>query len=587
MQLKHIRFRIPLVFALLPLFGALVEAQNPRADPLVAIEGLGLVQGSIGYSAWTARPFNQFFNIKYAVAPIGPLRFLAPVRVSPWPGVMNASTPGRPCPQLGRLADVSLVEDCLSLSVFTHNTTDSRPVMVFIHGGGFSEGGASDYGPEYLLEKDIVLVVIQYRLGPLGFLSTGTANIPGNAGMLDMIMALEWVSQNIRFFGGDSSQVTVFGESAGGAAISALLYSPLVRETLFSRAIIQSGSIFSPWATCRSPKEGAIDIARRVGCDRPAESMEDCLRSVPAVSLMQAYNDHRIAQFNITSYADVAGACIVIGEASPFMPKHPKTFARNAISHVELIAGTTSQEGLLFWEAVYRYGLSYDPANMKTSWELFQLVETINDRFGSMSHDGSSTWYQLFNSYLTTEIDRANFTELLPALVDICGNLAIKAPVMQDVVRFAYANTDKVYLYSFDYSGTPSMYNFSASQDFQYPYPNSVFHAEDLFYLFPLGQRLNQQDTEMAKLMVELWTSFATRGVPTAPELTHSWDPVTHFNGPYLKINSQCENRNNYFNEFTASIDKARNDRSAATPRCVLSTSVLIVLTVFIKTIIA
>ncbi|ETN61524.1 glutactin [Anopheles darlingi] len=578
MQLNR-SFRIPIVVALLPLLAALVIAQN-RENPLVAIEGLGLVQGTIGYGAWTARPFSKFFNIKYAVAPIGPLRFLAPVRVSPWPGVMNASAPGRPCPQLGRnISDGPLAEDCLSLSVFTQNTTDSRPVMVYIHGGAFSEGGASDYGPEYLLEKDIVLVVIQYRLGPLGFLSTGTANIPGNAGMLDMIMALEWVSQNIRFFGGDSSQVTVFGESAGGAAVSALLYSPLVRDTLFSRAIIQSGSIFAPWATCRSPKEGAMDIARRVGCDRPAESMEDCLRSVSALSLMQAYNDHKNAQFNITGYPDVAGACIVIGEASPFMPKHPKTFARNAISHVELIAGTTSQEGLMFWEAVYRYGLSYDPANIRTSWELFQLVETINERFGSMSYDGASTWYQLFNSFLTTEIDRANFTEVLPALVDICGNLAIKAPVMQDVTRFAHANVGQVYLYSFDYSGTPSIYNFSANQDLQYPYPNNSFHAEDLFYLFPLGQRLNQQDTEMAKMMVDLWTSFATRGVPTARQLTQGWGPVTHFNGPYLKIDHTSVERNNYFNEFTATIDKARQHRSAAS-RSVLA-SILIVLTMF------
>ncbi|XP_053676821.1 esterase E4-like [Anopheles nili] len=535
----------------------------------VPIEGLGQVMGSETVTARTQQIVYQFLNIPYAAPPVGERRFKAPVPISPWTGVKDVSMPGRACPQLGVTTqnpegNVSDLEDCLSVSVYTKNTTDNRPVMVFIHGGGFVTGAASIFEPDYLLEKDIVLVSIQYRLGPLGFLSTGTANIPGNMAMYDIIAALEWVSSYIRFFGGDRTSVTIFGESAGAAAVSALLYSPTVRDDLFHRAIIQSGSVFAPWATCKSPKEGALDIARRVNCDRPAESMEDCLRSVSALRLMEAYEDHKNTQFNITGFPDVSGACIVIGEASPFMPKHPKTLTRNAFRNVEIMAGTTSQEGLLFWEGVYKYGLSYKPENIQSSWELVQLIDTINERFGAGSNDGSHTWHQLFGTFLTTEIHRANYTELLPGLVDICGNLAIKAPVLQDVTRFAHANPDKVYLYSFDYSGTPSIYNFSNQQDFYYPYHNNSFHAEDLFYLFPLGYRLDQQDTEVAKTMVDLWTTFAMRGRPTASAVQKTWSPVAHFNGPYLKIGKQCEEFQNYFNEFTASTDKARHQRSTA-----------------------
>ncbi|XP_035901434.1 esterase E4-like [Anopheles stephensi] len=542
------------------------RVSSQQNSPIVVIDGLGTVQGTRGRTAWTDREIFKFYNIRYAEAPSGQQRFRNPVPVKPWSGVFNAVFPGKPCPQVGlNITNDSAAEDCLTLSVYTQNITANRPVMVFIHGGAFVVGAASYYEPDYLLEKDIVLVSIQYRLGPLGFLSTGTANIPGNMAMLDMIMALEWVSSYIRFFGGDSTSVTIFGESAGGAAVSALLYSPIVRDDLFHRAIVQSGSIFSPWATCRSPKEGALDIARRVNCDRPVETMEDCLRSVPALRLMEAYEDHKNMQFNLTGYPDVSGACIVIGEASPFMPKHPKTLSRSAFRNVELMAGTTSQEGLMFWEGVYRYGLSYKPETIQSSWDLLQLIDTINERFGANSNDGSHTWHQIFSTFLSSELDRANFTELLPGLVDICGNLAIKAPVLQDVTRFAHANAGKVYLYSFDYSGTPSMYNFSAGDEFNYPYRNNSFHAEDLFYLFPLGQRLDQRDTEVAKTMVNLWTSFAISGRPAAAALKHIWNPVSHFHGPYVKINQECEEFQNYFNEFSASTDKARNQRSTGT----------------------
>uniref|UniRef100_A0A182JHM9 Carboxylic ester hydrolase n=1 Tax=Anopheles atroparvus TaxID=41427 RepID=A0A182JHM9_ANOAO len=539
------------------------RVSGQQNTPTVVIDGLGTVQGTRGRTAWTDREIFKFYNIRYAEAPVGQQRFRNPVPVRPWSGVYNAAVPGRPCPQIGlNVSNDVAPEDCLTLSVFTQNTTGTSPVMFFIHGGSFVMGSASQYEPDYLLEKNIVLVVIQYRLGPLGFLSTGTANIPGNVAMLDTILALEWVSQNIRFFGGDSTLVTIFGESAGGAAVTALLYSPLVRDGLFHRAIVQSGSIFAPWATCRSPRNGGLDIARRVNCDRPAESMEDCLRAVPAMRLMEAYEEHKNNQFNITGLPDVAGACIVIGEASPFMPKHPKTVARNAIRNVELMAGTVSQEGLLAWEGVYRYGLSFKPETMQSSWDLLQVIDTINERYGASSNDGAQTWHQIFSTFLMTEIDRANYTELLPGLVDISGNLAVKAPVLQDVTRFAHANPGKVFLYSFDYSGIPSLYNLS--QDFLYPYHNNSFHGEDLFYLFPIGQQLTQPDSEIAMMMVDLWTSFAINGRPTAPRLKSSWHPVSNFYGPYLKINYECEMKNNYVNEFTASTDKARLQRSGA-----------------------
>ncbi|XP_059608245.1 carboxylesterase 3A-like, partial [Phlebotomus argentipes] len=132
-------------------------------------------------------------------------------------------------------------EDCLTLNVYTKNLSGRLPVIVYIHGGAFVMGSAHSYPPGYLLEKDIVLVVVQYRLGPLGFLSMKSENLPGNAAIFDVILALEWVQAHISSFGGDPNRVTLMGQSAGAGLINALAYSPVVDERLYHQVIVQSG----------------------------------------------------------------------------------------------------------------------------------------------------------------------------------------------------------------------------------------------------------------------------------------------------------------------------------------------------------
>lgn len=112
--------------------------------------------------------------------------------------------------------------------------------MVYVHGGSFYQSDASQFPPNYLLERNVILVVVQYRLDALGFLSTNTDDIPGNAGLMDVQLALTFVKQNIARFGGDPKRVTLFGQSAGAAIVSALTISPAVPKNLFHRVIIQS-----------------------------------------------------------------------------------------------------------------------------------------------------------------------------------------------------------------------------------------------------------------------------------------------------------------------------------------------------------
>lgn len=192
-------------------------------------------------------------------------------------------------------------EDCLNLSVYSTDLSASRPVMVYFHGGGFYEGAAHHHPPNYLLEEDVVLVVAQYRLGPLGFLSTDTSDIPGNAAILDAILALRWVQSYIRNFGGDPNRVTIFGQSAGAGLVSLLILSPAVPDGLFHGALMQSGSAFGTWVVDERPEEAARDIARHGGCNSNGTLAEvnACLMAMDVRTLMVAFTTHKVGFYLI------------------------------------------------------------------------------------------------------------------------------------------------------------------------------------------------------------------------------------------------------------------------------------------------
>ncbi|KDR19686.1 Esterase FE4 [Zootermopsis nevadensis] len=194
---------------------------------------LGPVKGSMKNS-WNGKPFCSYRGIPYAEPPIGDLRFKAPRGPRPWSKTLDALTDSPLCIQNDLVVPVGS-EDCLYLNVYTpEQSSDSKskhPVIVYIHGGKFSVGSGVSFisGPWYLMDRAIVLVTINYRLGVMGFLSTGDDEAPGNYGMKDQVAALRWVQQNIQEFGGDSERVTVQGQSAGSKSIHFHMFSALSR----------------------------------------------------------------------------------------------------------------------------------------------------------------------------------------------------------------------------------------------------------------------------------------------------------------------------------------------------------------------
>ncbi len=307
-------------------------------------------QGPVAGS--TAGPVHVFRGIPYAKPPVGELRWRPPEEPRPWTAPLDASRFGPVAPQNASPLEMMLGADkaeqseaCLSLNVWTPGLDDGRrPVLVWIHGGAFVTGtGSTPWydGTRLAADDDVVVVTINYRLGALGFLELGELGderyaASGNCGILDQVAALEWVGANASSFGGDPSQVTVFGESAGAMSVAALLAVPAARG-LFSRAILQSGA--GAHVASRDKAERVTrDLLAEIGMT-PGDAGN--LVDVPIDRLLAAQG--RVVD---RTWPDLAFTPVVDGVS---LPRPPHEALRGGSSaDVEVLIGTNHDEMRLF-----------------------------------------------------------------------------------------------------------------------------------------------------------------------------------------------------------------------------------------------
>ena len=316
----------------------------------------GTVQLSSGSVAGDASgEVDVFRGIPYAAPPVGALRWQIPNEVASWKGVRQATEFSAGCPQAGTLAMMmgetmpQLSEDCLYLNVWTADEKAKKPVMVWIHGGGLTLGWGHQpgYDGTNLTKQGVVLVSINYRLGPLGFLAhpalskESKSGISGNYGLLDQVAALKWVQTNIASFGGDPNNVTIFGESAGGTSVNALVASPLAKG-LFHKAIAQS-----PWVTDTNfaklkqalPNVASAEAlgeqwAQTVLGDAAGGDVLAKLRKIDGVTLQNKTGNNYPVAVTVDGW---------------FMPDvSTNVYARGEHNDVPLMVGTNTDEGTMF-----------------------------------------------------------------------------------------------------------------------------------------------------------------------------------------------------------------------------------------------
>nr|XP_027196472.1 cholinesterase 1-like [Dermatophagoides pteronyssinus] len=482
----------------------------------------GQIRGLVNtVGLWTKSYLYQ--GIRYATAE----RFTKPVRVEKFDEeIYDAIMERNSCPQfLGGLGNTDRYhktnksEDCLFLNVYTPTpkTDDSNgdggekllPVMVWFYGGGFQCGTIFFplYDGTYLANYGNVLVVfINYRVGPFGFLYAGTDDIPGNQAFYDQIMGLEWVRDNIQNFGGDPNQVTIFGESAGSFSVSALVLSPLAKG-LFHRAIMQSGTIVP---TVRfSNKQGALDktknLAKKLNCkvddNEEISTVIDCLRSKSMEEIVD------VATGNIEEMISNQMIGPILGDA--FLPEDVLKFKYGSNGPVDIMFGVTRDEGSYF--VVHFVPELKDDNTVMNEEEIRKNIRKILSSYHIEDH-------KEIEDYYLKQIDINDFNQVRKMFSDMFGDLRFNCPVMLYGQQMARANPkNHFYAYRFDHRTLVS--------DRMHCYEwMGVCHASEILYVFSNSMlTLYPKDSQLSIDIMNSWTNFAKTGNPSPIGSSLEW----------------------------------------------------------------
>ncbi|XP_050358467.1 juvenile hormone esterase-like isoform X2 [Nymphalis io] len=497
-------------------------------SPIVRVEE-GELQGKLVNSP-NGKAFYSFQGIPYAKPPIGSLRFKAPQPPESWDGVREATSEGNSCAQIEPFfnKEYSGDENCLFLNVYTPNVDgEFLPVMVFIQGDGFRMGSNSTnlYGADYLVEKDVVIVTINYRCGPLGFLCLNTPEVPGNAGAKDIVQALRWIKENIKNFGGNSGNLTVFGKSSGSALVTLLTASPLTKN-LINKAIIQSGTALNPWAIQKSPIDNATALAKELGCESiDIDEIFEFLSTTPVRDIVEAYErmaplvgtmDKTLNPFAPVVEKEFPGVEAFLTE--PFVD----VLTSGRVADIPIMIGSTAVEVAFVRDTDDLQ--SYIPKDLnieRNSDESLAIADKIKALYVKSDAVGDES-----------SIDKAHL------LSDCLYNVN-----MHRYIKYLVNNTNKpIYFYKFNYNGELDLSNdLLKSLDLKH-----AGHVNEVGYLFKNDLQKNveptPQDVKMRERLLRLWTNFAKSGNPTPDEnhyLPVTWLPVTKDNLYYLNIGNE------------------------------------------------
>jgi len=396
--------------------------------------------------------------------------------------------------------DLYVSEECLHLAVSTPTRPDgtqnpSMPVMFFVHGGAFYGGTQIRMGAERLgAWDDVVVVAINYRVGPLGFMCLDTDEAAGNMGMLDQVTALEWVHQYISYFGGDPNRVTIFGESAGSASIGHLLLSD-VTTGLFAQGIGQSGSALASWAFDAHPEQHALEIASKVGCimaENGVTSHDDlvaCLRELPATNISHAFNDY-MKEDRLAGGMGFGGSipCAQTKGEKRFYTSDQtpeKLLHSGHYEKVPIMFGANSHEGSFVYATVYN---SFLAPNNYIDNEKFLRQDLVHQLLQTVEIGNSYPVEYMVEEAYFQDWQMGDLEQMRPGIIDMLGVFFLKASSYEFVTESADQGS-QAYWYSLEYA-SPDKSAFHALFSDKAKKANitdpGVCHGDELIYLFNL-----------------------------------------------------------------------------------------------------
>ena len=463
------------------LYVALVAGQLQAEGPQVKVTG-GTIEGIAAKDG-----IESFKGIPFAAPPVGPLRWKFPQPVIPWEGIRTANAFGHSAEQ-GRAAAIAmsvaggLDEDCLYLNVWSPPKSEPLPVMVWIHGGAFTSGSGSMplYDGTHLASKGVVVVTINYRLGPLGFmahpeLTKEGGGSSGNYGIRDQIAALEWVRDNIASFGGNPANVTIFGESAGAYAVNILAASPRAKG-LFHRAIAQSGGSFA------SPKISNEFGLLHLTLKRAEAEGEKLLGRLKVISIAEARELPAKTIIDAAS-PDTTGSAVFDGQ---ILPKDiHELYAQKQFNDTPLLVGSNSDEAAMFvWGKL-------TPEKVKS-----QAAAGLGE----------------FAPRILALYPHATVDEATQGGKDILTDLAFTWHAWTWAGMQSENGKTPAYLYYFDHRQPGNTTGASHAAEIAYVFGNLSTGG-----LFSKGS--TQEEETLSEMMMNYWVNFAKTGNPNGDEL--------------------------------------------------------------------
>jgi para-nitrobenzyl esterase len=474
--------------------GGHLHAAGTASDPAVVMTDKGAVRGVIHNGV------REFKGIPYAQPPVGELRWSLPKAASPWSGILDATKYKNACPQLQRygLTEESDNEDCLYINVTTPYSGRSdlkrkRAVIVWFHGGAFVGGSSALYPLDYMARAgNVVVVSMNYRLGIFGFTAHPAfdADHNGGYGLEDQRTALRWVKKNIAAFGGDPNNVTIAGESAGGAGVCMHILAPEETTGLFHKAIVQSAGCVTPLPSIEDGKKIGKKVAALIGCSDDATALS-CMRKKSVKELLNAATT--VAGSSIVTYMPVIGAKTVPLPGAKAIPA-------GKFVHVPILSGGDRDELRLYVAYAVQAGQSITKDN---------YADLLKETYGKNTE--AIVGQYPFSGYSSPA------SALGTVWSDFRPDVGINNCIYLETAKLLRKSVP-VYQFVFADRDAPSV---TTNPGFEM----GAVHSSELPYQFPhfdnttkiAGPNLTPASQKLAGQMMAYWTSFAKTGKPSAP----------------------------------------------------------------------